>query len=763
MKLQTSIYRSFTRWASALLCCLMLSLTACQPEAESEPGQGGGDYISITAQSQVLSVRNVSTRAVDSKTEAETTVHNMAIFFLDAAGNFISSVDEFGNRLAFQFVPSGSSLIVPRAGHEDVATVYVFANLENPETVVFKDDDANGLPDNFEGGNTLSLIRSYVYKPASLSLSLPATGMPMMGSATHDFRSGANNLTIDLKALMARVDFNITLDADKTEGDLPMLATHSWAVKNLPLGVVLDNPDFARTSVAQVGKIDEVVVPNVQMIYNRNGAVAFSFYMFENVQQPTSTLEAFLNEHVVDPSVILNDPELGQHYKPLLAHQDATCVDIATSYTTADEVTYEVDYCLYLGANHTNDYQVKRNYQYKNNIIITGITRTDKSGDYSLISYDARVVVKESPAVYISLLREHKMDAHFCVVPLDMYALSPKVRNLNISIQDPATHRWIRMERVPASDMAAGTVANTNNQVVVGAGYLPWHGVRKYFTTDLVTSTLAANTAYANVQPRDRIYLYVDENVDPANANTTRAVDLILTYEVDGVPYEQTLEIEQSGLIGPITATHNDGSSTFYIEAYEEYLEYSDPLEDATHSPLVYSGLEWGCNGVSMGDDYINVYCKGWDATNNIMTKSGYLNTINTRTLDLPPRCAAEYCYMRNKRNADGTITAANAKWYLPGIGELETLLKEYFSLYPEFQNHFYWSSASGKRRQQVIFWYDYPEDTGYARATKVDENGTTAVSDWGDTYTNEAANYGKAPRTGLNLRIRAVYMVSKP
>lgn len=762
MKLQTSIYRSFTRWASALFCCLMFSLSACQPEAEYESGQDGGDYISITAQSQVLSVRNVSTRAVDSKTEAETTVHNMAIFFLDAAGNFISSVDEFGNRLAFQFVPSGSSLIVPRAGYEDVATVYVFANLENPETVVFKDDDANGFPDNFEGGNTLSLIRSYVYKPASLTLSLPDTGMPMMGSATHDFRSGTNNLTIDLKALMARVDFNITLDADKAEGDLPMLATHNWTVKNVPLGVLLDNSAYARTQMTQVGKADKIVVPNVQMIYNRNGAVKFSFYMFENIQQPISTLEAFLNEHVVDPSVILNDPELGQHYKPLLAHQDATCVDIATSYTTADETTYEVDYCLYLGANHTNDYQVKRNYQYKNNIIITGITRTDKSGDYSLISYDARVVVKESPAVYISLLREHKMDAHFCVVPLDMYALNPKVRNLNISIKEPATHTWVRMERVPASDMAAGTVANTNNQVVVGAGYLPWHGVRKYFTTDLVTSTLAANTAYANVQPRDRIYLYVDENVDPANANTTRAVDLILTYEVDGVPYEQTLEIEQSGLIGPITATHNDGSSTFYIEAYEEYLEYSDPLEDATHSPLVYTGLEWGCNGVSMGDDYINVYCRGWNATNNIMSKSGYLNTISTRTLATPPRCAAEYCYLRNKRNADGTITAANAKWYLPGIGELETLLKEYFSLYPEFQNHFYWSSASGKRRRGFII-YSYPEDTGYARATKVDENGTTAESDWDDTYTNGADYKGKAPRTGLNLRIRAVYMVSKP
>lgn len=760
---QQPIYTSLSRWASALLCSLMFCFTACQPEAETEPGQGGGDYVSITAQSQVLSVRNVSTRAVDSKTEAETTIHSMALFFLDASGNFITSTDEFGNPLAYQYVPSGSSLIVPRNGYESVATVYVFANLENAETEVFKDDDANGLPDNFEGGNTLDLIRAYVYKPASLSLSLPVTGMPMIGSATHDFDNGANSLTIDLKAMMARVDFKFDLNADKSDGDLPMLTTHSWTVKNLPLGTVLANESYAVTDLGKVGKIDAVTVQSVQMIYNRNGEITFSFYMFENIQHPTTTLADYLTGKVADPSVILSDPELGQHYKPSLANADATCVDVATSYTTADDVTYEVDYCLYLGANHTNDYQVKRNYQYKNNITITGITRTNLSGDVSRISYDARVTVKESPAVFISLLREHKLDAHFNVVPLDMYALSPKVENLNIRIQEPATHTWIRMERVPASDMAAGTVANSNNQVAVGGGYQPWHGVRKYFTTNLVTSTLAANTSYSNLEPRDRIYLYVDENVDPANANRSRTVDFIFTYEVDGVAHEQTLEIEQSGLIGPITATHNDGTSTFYIEAQEEYLENTDPLEDATSTPLVYAGLEWGCNGVTMGENYINVYCRGWDATNNIMTMSGYLNTINTRTLDLPPRCAAEYCYMRNKRNADGSITAANAKWYLPGIGELETLLKEYFSLYPEFQNHFYWSSASGKRRERVLFWYEYPEDTGYARATKVDENGTTAVSDWGDTYTNEAANYGKAPRTGLKLRIRALYMVSKP
>lgn len=126
-------------------------------------------------------------------------------------------------------------------------------------------------------------------------------------------------------------------------------------------------------------------------------------------------------------------------------------------------------------------------------------------------------------------------------------------------------------------------------------------------------------------------------------------------------------------------------------------------------------------------------------------------------SLNDKPRSAAEYCYNKNKRNDDGSIS--NAKWFLPGIRQLESILTTYYSQYPEFQQNFYWSSAAGKLKWGLLYY----EDSEYARATKARADGTYISSAENDIYTGEDGDGGKAPRTGTYLRIRAARMDLNP
>ena len=70
---------------------------------------------------------------------------------------------------------------------------------------------------------------------------------------------------------------------------------------------------------------------------------------------------------------------------------------------------------------------------------------------------------------------------------------------------------------------------------------------------------------------------------------------------------------------------------------------------------------------------------------------------------------AVEYCYSRNKRNADGSV---DVKWYLPSAGELEDFIVAAYSSFEEFQNNYYWTSQPAYTRN--AFYYEYKESSGF-------------------------------------------------
>lgn len=771
-------------WATAIFC-----LTACMDDPLVNVGPDGepGSF-TLTFETDPMEKLKV-TRAADNKTDAEKAINRLDLFFFDSnTGQFLTEYQ--GRFLGWQTFQEQSTVKVDRNairenGHSAV-TVYALANFV-PET--FSDLNGNNIPDDFESdGNStpLQVMQQYTYRPESgVNLRLPDGGMPMIGHVNIDFSAGTNSQIITMEALMARVDVSIQLNSEITQNNFPAMRLVDWTVMNVPRKVSFAEPaagawtgDFAR---AELDTITSNYTGNA--IYNRNGSISFSFYLFENVQQPAA------DSYDYPPTI--SEAEK-QRYKPLLADaENATAVQLHAYYSTYNESgtgssTYEVRYTLYLGANHTNDFTVRRNHQYKNDISIVGLTQAqDQNPDH--ITFDARVnVTSDNNKYYIAMLREQNHDAHFCVTPMDVYlfedeSLSPTMDViLSEGDLDHEGQPWIRMEHITSEQMAAGTAPNTTNYITYpNQPYHAGNGKRKYFTCNLVTQTLENNTQITGVGNRDRIYFYLDENLNPALVDREATVTLV--YKENGVEQNRrTLKLKQTHLV-PVTRVWQSGDDydedVIYMEAYEEYLEHYDPLNEFT-TGQIYAGLQWA--PTLYGTEILDINGEN-SFTDNYRSGWAYTSYIAGRYLDMPSivldselESAFQYCSNRNKRSNDGTLpreytvntgwfgnetdvtmNSRLTKWFLPGIRDMEDALSEYYPVYSEFQDNFYWSSSAGQR-WGIIGWV---QDENYARGTKVvnpESNDPYAASGANDYYTNNNGTLGKASRRDVEMRIRA-------
>ena len=695
------------------------------------------------------------------------------------------------------------------------ATVYAVANVD--AGFFGRDDDGDGRPD---GIRSRADLEQFVYRPASgtVSTGLPAEGMPMVGVRTLDLTGGTpeNDRQVELTALMARIDVTIQLDSEVQDGNLPAFYLMDWTARNLPTQVAFTAPDAGGRTGWTEAWTTQSNVSLQRTIYNRNGQISFTFYMYENIQQPEWKIdpgEEWANPNV-DPAT-LTDAEREkalypdgvsktqrQRYKPYLAHADAASIVLHGFYMTYNGAAYEVRYTLYLGANHTNDFSVKRNHQYKNDITIKGLTAQDsETGEYTL---DARVNVEEEDnEYYIAMLRERNHDAHFCITPMDVYLFAPESVNPTMEVilgevpegsetPDPATvPDWVRLERIAAADMAAGTVSESGftayaqggSHLAVGTPWTAGNGKRAFFTRGMLKAggALYGNTRTTIQDSRDRVYFYLDENL----ALQDRSATVTMIYKENGVEKKRrTLLLGQAHLL-PVAM--RDGG-TLYMEQYEEYLDHYDPLDEYA-TDQIYDGLPWADLNSGLEDFEVEQLYETWFATPITSTaydppgqvfNDGYPYTSfviyrsnqGVMTLNDRPRSAFEYCFNRNKRNMDGTIdmqydykswydayleVTNGSKWFLPGIRQMEDALTQYYTTFGEFQTDYYWSSSAGEREGGTS-----GQSTTRARATKVDLNDPTGYAQSGgggrdgwQKYAYEYDRGGYALRTEL-LRIRA-------
>ena len=776
-----------------LLATIMVSIFSCEKNDMGIEGNNGkGFMLSVVAES--MSPESVVTRVADSKSEKEREIHELHVFIFGPDKKYLAANQDDGGHpfQGYQVVNGSSSLYIDNDGFADLkmaqnATVYVVANVE-PGT--FGKLTESGYPLKIPNEDSL---KQFVYKPENYRTltSLPVSGMPMVGQSvgTVDLTQANGAEVIELKALMARIDFSFSVnDVNGGPGGLPVLNLLEYEVKNMPTAIPLIAPaGETNLDLNGDGEPDAVknefrsMNPEVDIIYNQTGTATLSFYVFENLRNPGYA--EYPAEYTYPMGVL---PDDYQRYKPLLAvnqnTQDtipATHIVIKGYFTDVDDINYLANATIYLGKNPTNDFNVRRNHQYKNNVTIMGISNTGNTPGE--VGFDARIDVETTNSYYISILKHKELDAHFNIVPLDVYLFDKTARpSLDIAIDNPSENKWFRIERVSAAVMESGEPGDDRFIAHPGEAWHSGTGKRKYFTTDLVTdpNQLGNSTECPDMGDQDRIYIYVDENI----STETRQADLILTYkEGEEVKETKTITLVQHGLL-PVVV---DGE-TIYAEAYEEYLNYSDPLSQWNSPEQVFDGLYWGANGTPintysfmlngwLGENAaIENYTQGYEGTIAILMATGiyekeyipfrgYMpsqNATKPMILDEKPETAAEYCYRKNKTDANGYISRDSVRWYLPAIRELERTVTTYYNQFQEFHNFFYWSSAAARRGEN-----DWTEATGFARATKAYlENGVIKYYNSGygadesfDVNLGHNSTGGRAPRTAV-LRIRAVY-----
>lgn len=779
----------------------------------------------------------VLTRAGFTKDDEEKKINNIHVFFFNKDGEYLKG----GYLTGYENAPEDGGYYALSEGVTSLkidnekfevpseagsAIIYAVANVD-PALFVLGE---NGLPENVRNLSDLENM-DYSFGGSGVSLGIPEYGIPMVSKVQMSLEAPGTEKPgtekpdtkghiIELKSLMSRIDLNIRLESDVTDHNYPALTMVDWTAKNIPVKGAFAEPATGHHTGEKWSDswTTSVTTPFQRTIYNKSGEIAISFYMFENIQSaewkadPGETWQSEPDPDNPDPKSLypeelIDNPDKvyqQQRYKPYLANRNATAVELHAFYSTYNESgsgtsTYEIRYTLYLGANHTNNFEVKRNHKYENNITIKGLTQVGTNPEH--ITFDARVnVSKDENDYYIAMLRERNHDAHFCVTPMDVYlfadaSVKPTMEVILGEVPDgsevPASiPDWIRMERICAADMEAGTVTQSGfSEYVEGssgsgthlATHASWHagnGKRAFFTKDLVTNTLRESGKRVIIEnTRDRVYFYIDENLQLQD----RSAVVTLIYKENGAEVKRrTLKIEQTHLL-PVQL--REGKGTIYMEQYEEYLDHYDPL-DEHRTDQIYDGLPWAEYNTYLWNRYINrlyriefggaVY-KPYDDPFLIINDGYayssfmiYLSQQGIMTLNDKPASSLQYCHNKNKRDNDGVINSSygktlvgyyweksnGSKWFLPGIRQMEDALTQYYTTFVEFQNNYYWSCSVGEREG-----YTDGQSPTQARATKVNPDGTYVES--GGQKPKYPAS-GRADRTE-KLRIRAFRVDLEP
>lgn len=837
----------------------IVAMTGCSDDNElwDEPEISGP--VTIVAQSvdmiEPFSMPEVLSRANDPKNEAEKRINTLHLFFFDNNGQFITSnADNFK-----PYIPNVKNFmfVIKDEAYKTMTdvTIVAIANINGTDnesanyfTTEYPDGTVITAGGDIESGTRinpgetrnpnpykitcLADLQKWVYAPKLRTAEgtditqLPKAGMPMIGMLKGvDLSKASGNTIIPMKALMARVDIRVTLDPNQesTDGRLPQLTIKEYGVMNMPTTVPYTMPDINNNEATDVsGKIETEVKVTLEnpIVINKNthDQDVFTYYTYENIQYPDKEAKrpdgspAYQDGKLTFPQGVAEKDK--QRWKPTIAQKDrASAMVLRGSYITHQGLTYEAEFKVFMGQNTIDDFTVKRNHKYVNNITIHGLDYVRNSDD-NTYTFDGRVNVKTDNPVYLAIVNERKVDAHASVRPMDVWFLlrenADGTLNENVdwesevelTIEDANTSaKWIRMEVIPREEMRI--LENNKEKFIAG------RGARDYFTTDLISKLDMENgMSETNHQcgwhvtidgkrdkSRSRVYFYIDENVTP-NAQgeiLDRIAKVKIVYrkrESENGPIlderERILEIEQRGL-KKITYSHPSGGTIddTYMEYYEEYLEHYDPLDQHTMPGELYKGMPWGIEGKNYHQSgwsrLINsdeVYDDGLQATQFVIYTRGTnpdseyipMSTVKLYN-DNPPSTAFHYCYGKNKRNADGSVPSPknnsyqnidNGGWYLPGIRELERALTEHYLIFPDFKGNFYWSASAAKN--VVLNSYGA---RNRARATKIIINGTdvdyaeSGSENRDDDYTGPDGIKGRAERKEY-FRVRAFYKLPR-
>lgn len=720
--------KSFYRY---MLCLAVLASMAvsCTEEEENLVGASSvSDKVSIIYSVADFQGVNVGTRAV-ADDEKEVNDITMAIFASD--GTVVGDIVNLD-------VTDVDPVFMIDTKHEDNGEKkpYILAGLEkiditnNQSTLkactIYMLANCGGRLNDIDSEQDLLQTDLEVEQ----NITIPENGFPMMGKAKGTIDLSADRTDeatkmedITLYKLYSKINVKFQINVDEVIS-IPKFQITGWKVNNIPTKVRLGEPEVNGETTPYY-EDNEVKVFNTSLSTQLNEGSKATIHHSVSLDNPESfEFSFYMPEHRVNSDVDYSYPTgitevEKQRFKPILCPEEKNPVYVTVEgvYTDHQDVSYEVKYNLYLGQNSVDDFHVKRNQLLKNVVTIKGVTNRKPDDEVHNISTDYRVEVEETGNYVVKVERDAALDSHFEVRPMDIFISgggTVKVTVLDETSTDATApdRIWLRMEQ-------GGKTGND---------YTGSTGVRKYFTTNLVTSTLAPSGSTLEVSgEKSRIWLYFDENPNvfdktilPADPNYNtyknryRDISIQLEYyNAAGVKDEsqtRTITFRQMNLwrLWSYTDDTKTTKSRFYdIEYHEEYLYNYAADQDFGKTT---DGMAWGLNGVQLSEwDKAMIHSATgsnfWDwllgliggtfnplydfylpkdiegkngltshayAGKNFTIKIGYLSgaagNMGELHLNGSPNSAIQYCLHKNKRNNNGGITItrtqAGTNWW---------------------------------------------------------------------------------------------------
>ena len=661
------------RFIYLLALSLLFSLSSCIREditIDSKPSYPSSNSgIQIIGASEEFDVHNVGTRAEDGVSDSYISEMTMLIF--NNNGDMLTAFNADGKMLESSHINirrSNPTFLIETSKSKGKG---ILASMESGLTTKYYDNTAENISackiyivanadhligERLEAGEIKSIDElKEALLDTNIKLDMPFNtdtgeyiGLPMIGcardqktdlEATFDLSyhegEGNNNAvaTIPLKKLYSKINFTIQVNSKQlVTGQTPEFMLDDVEVFNVPSTVRMEYDDkagdydrdylYTEASNKPHSFKDNGMLPSDLICRHSSSAdtddvIEFHFYMPEHRVTPEKNEDEFKY-----PDNLPKDNR--QYFKPeLINGKTATFVRIHGIYTDHNGQIHDVAYDIYLGQDNTDDFEVVRNQLLNNKLIINGITNHKDAygGDENTISFDHRVTISHK-GYHFSIEREAILDSHFEVRPLDVELEAGATMSIVIPEESKS---WIGME----SDAVAKATG--------GNAYITGKGVRKYFTTNLiselhtssdksiinekeVSSITIENTSEKKVIYR--IWFYIDENLNVYDGtmekdtskeeNGYTVSDKI--YRVGKVNFyyakkgsfpdfnaepTETINFQQWNLW---RVWSSDGNRSYDIEHEEEYLNnYASDIEYGnTHE----EGIPWGLPNVPLSNEY---------------------------------------------------------------------------------------------------------------------------------------------------------------
>ena len=535
----------------------------------------------------------------------------------------------------------------------DKCSIYIVANAYHHIRNLVDGNDQNGEIKSLDDLNNAILNID-----ATLSMPKDANGdyigFPMIGTHEGTFNlsyssTGAHNdvANIPLKKVYSKILFTMQVNAKQVVvgGPTPKFTIERAEVYNVPTKARLGK--YTGDYIDNLGDEYqfEFVDGNPNTDEDKPFVISGSAFSNTEIYHTTSkdllpgSLDLiefgfYMPEHMVTPKSSFGYPtnipdNLKQYYKPKgVEGQKATFVRIHGSYNDHNGYIKKVSFDIYLGQNHTDSFEVRRNQQLTNKITITGITNhKDAYGDNQTnISVDHRVNVSDQ-GYNLYMEREAILDAHFEVRPIDIEL--QKGSSMTIVIPTSA-QSWIALEGDDAARSGVNSGLYVDNSNVR-------RGVRKYFTPDLISElnapasegtpgnggTITLRHSSCNGGKNEnteyfRVWFYFDENPNVYDQNLAKDASVDgggytisdKLYRMEPVKFYYTQNAtdvpDTSGT--PIQVINFQqwnlwrvwNSNRFYdIEHEEEYL--NNYASNDGYGPE-QNGMAWGLDGLQLSD-----------------------------------------------------------------------------------------------------------------------------------------------------------------